>query len=91
MQFTVLGKPDDVHAVEESLRDVLSNITGARANVSDLRLIIVLSSFSIVTIAEKMDRDFFGVFCSSYFAFLLSIRMISASKMNAFILAMSLD
>ncbi|OWA53062.1 Cadherin-23 [Hypsibius exemplaris] len=36
VQFTLLGKPDEVHAVEEALRDVLSNITGARANIDDV-------------------------------------------------------
>lgn len=34
VQFTLLGKPEDVRVIEDALLNVLSNITGAKANVS---------------------------------------------------------
>lgn len=40
VQFTVLGKPEDIRAMEDSLKDVLANITGAKANVSFHKILV---------------------------------------------------
>ncbi|GAV03230.1 hypothetical protein RvY_13685-2 [Ramazzottius varieornatus] len=36
VQFTLFGKPEDIIGIENSLRDVLSNITGATVNIDDV-------------------------------------------------------